>query len=191
MYQYMKTIIFVLVLILSLFAVLYFGKGYISSIFFQETKISSQNNDKGSTVLGSQYPYFNLESNSGTNINSVDTAGSPLVITFWTTWNTDSIDQIKILDDYSLSISKEDRGVSARILLINSQESKEVVYSMIRRGGYDLDVLLDKNGEVSNLYGVHTLPTTFFIDKNGKIIEIFVGTLSRADLIKKMEGIIF
>jgi peroxiredoxin len=142
-------------------------------------------------TIGSKAPYFSLQSYQGENINSSDTADNPLVITFWSTWNSESIDQVKIFDDYQLGISNKNKDMSARIILVNSQESKEVVSNIMRRGNYDLEVLLDQNGEVSNLYGVHTLPTTFFIDRSGDIVEIFTGTMNKNELINKMEGIIF
>lgn len=141
-------------------------------------------------MVGEDIPYFNLSSLSGEKVNKTDVLGYPNVIMFWSTWNSSSVDQIKIIDDYFNSMSSSKKSKLPRFLAINSQESKPLVENLMRRGGYDIEVLLDTTGEISNSYGIRTLPTTFFIDSDGKLVEKFVGNMNTQEFINKMENII-
>ena len=52
-------------------------------------------------------------------------------------------------------------------------------------------MLLDRDAAVSQLYRVRSLPTTFFIDREGVIREIIIGgPMSQALLASKMESLL-
>ena len=57
-----------------------------------------------------------------------------------------------------------------KILMVNTRESKQSVESYIRSNNFSFSVLLDSEGTVSEKYSVFGLPTTFLIDKQGKIV---------------------
>ncbi len=190
MKNYTKTIIILLIVILGLFFLLhFFGETFMAS-FSPDMQISKDIKENTKVAVGSDAPYFDLPLVIGGRANSLDVRDNPLVLTFWSTWNSESVDQMKIFDDYLSSLTNENRESSARILTITSQEIKSTVLNVLRRGGYKLEVLNDESGEIGNMYGIQTLPTTFFINREGKILEIFVGTMSRTQLVDKMDKII-
>lgn len=190
MKQYVKFIVIGLIVIGSIFLLLYFvGANFISNISPKLETVPDKVESK-TAIIGKDAPYFNLMSLEGSYINSVDLSDRPTVITFWATWNSESIDQIKIFDDYLASLKDTSLESSPRILAIDSQEAKSTVENVIRRGGYKLEVLVDQKGETSTLYGIKTLPTTFFINREGKIIEIYTGTLSKSMIVDKIENIL-
>lgn len=192
MHQYTKTILVVVVVIVSLFMFLYFFGGSLINKFSPETEITSlvSENTTLKVSLNNKAPYFNLLSTSGNKMSLPDLAGSGTILTFWSTWNTDAVDQIKILDDYLLKNSSVKNKLPINIVTINSQEALSVTENFVRRGGYDVQVLVDSTGEVSNNYGIQTLPTTFFIDADGFVLEIYVGTLSEKMIVDKIERIL-
>lgn len=186
-----KIILTGLLIVIGIFLLLRINGIYFSekiAPLVEDTESEEEYNNKFTT--GEEIPYFNLTSLSGEKVNKTDISGYPNVIMFWSTWNSSSIDQIKILDDYFNSLSSSKRSKLPRFIAINSQESKPLVENIMRRGGYGVEVLLDTNGEVSNLYGIRTLPTMFFIDSEGILIEKYVGTMSTQEFINKMENII-
>ena len=73
---------------------------------------------------------------------------------------------------------------------MNSQEDKSVVKNLIDRGGYNVPVLLDSTGEAGEVYGVVTLPTSFFIDGKGIIREVYIGIMSQKMIGDKGEQIL-
>lgn len=136
--------------------------------------------------MGKPAPYFKLSDLKSASIQSTDFLGTPIIVTFWTTWNLASADQIKIFHEY-ITERKEELFT---IITISSQEDKSAVSSFINRGAYTVDVLLDEVGEATEAYKARNLPTTYFIDKNGIVLDIFVGILSKAMLIEKAEKIL-
>jgi len=68
-------------------------------------------------------------------------------------------------------------GSDLQIIAINAtnQDSLTDVTQFIEEYGISFPILLDLSGTVSRDYLVHSLPTTYFIDKNGVIKEIIIG----------------
>ncbi len=192
MNKYAKKTTLTIIMIIALFFTFRFLGLFFIQKFSPILELTSENNksDSGKAILGKDIPYFNLSSISGGRVRSSELVGTAMVFTFWSTWNTESVDQIKIIDDYlSKNISSQKQSL-VKIIAINSQESAGVVSNFIRRGGYNLTVLVDPNGETSNTYGIQTLPTTFFINPDGSIAEIFVGTMNETMFGDKIDKII-
>lgn len=50
-------------------------------------------------------------------------------------------------------------------------------------------LLLDPKGELSAVYNVSTAPCTYFIDKNGMILDAYLGTISEPSAEKELKAI--
>ena len=137
-------------------------------------------------LLNKKVPYFDILSLDSKRIKLGDYVDKPLVLIFWTTWNVDGVNQLKIVDDY-YSTNKNN---VASIVMINSQEDSSVVKSFLRRGGYNVTIALDTNGSSTEDFNIKSLPTSFFIDKDGIIREIYSGVLSKTMLMSKIEPLI-
>jgi thiol-disulfide isomerase/thioredoxin len=122
-------------------------------------------------------PDFALESIQNQQIVLGDLRGQPLVINFWATWCPPCRAEMPHLDEAS---SKYEGQV--RIIAIDQGESREQVEAFASEIGITFPLLVDEPSDVSRVYGVRALPTTFFVDKNGIIVEVFTGTLNRAIL---------
>lgn len=188
MKTFYKIIIIAAFIVVGLFLILHFFGNNLILNLSPDVNLNLSTTANSKVNIGSKMPYFNLPSLNGGRVNSDDLINTPTIITFWSSWNSESLDQIKIMDDYN---SKVDSNISkVRIVAINSQEARGNVDNIIRRGGYKVEVLSDQNGNVSNLFGIETLPTTFFVDSEGKIQEIIVGTMSEKDIVDKIDKII-
>lgn len=161
----------------------------VGNLFISEVTKEIKIEERGAVLeagIGKPAPHFELSDLEGNNKKLSDFLGSPLILTFWTTWNTVSADQIKILDDYSHGDSKN----LFKIITISSQEDKSVIANFIGRGGYKINVLLDDVGIATGAYKARNLPATYFIDKNGIIQDIFIGILSKSMLVDKAEQLL-
>ena len=67
----------------------------------------------------------------------------------------------------------KDRGLV--ILAVDMQESEKLVKPFMRDFSLSFPALLDLDGDVSFLYGIRGLPSTYIIDREGKIIGKAVG----------------
>jgi peroxiredoxin len=62
------------------------------------------------------------------------------------------------------------------------KEPKEKAAKLVREHGWRFPVLLDRDGEVSNIYGIGGCPTTVFAAAGGKVRSTRLGELSTAQL---------
>ena len=174
-----KIIILVLLATLLIFLLIRFSSGSFSLLFSGEsTKTEPFDNGNTPASVGNVAPYFELSDIKGDRVRLSDLSGTPLIISFWATWQADAADQIKIFDDYASSHKES----LFKIVSINSQEDRSAVGAFMRRGEYAVTVLLDQTGVVGKSYNIETLPTSLFIDKDGVIREVFVGIMSYPQL---------
>jgi len=51
-------------------------------------------------------------------------------------------------------------------------------------------MLVDEDMRVNNRYGVINLPTTIFIDRNGVVREVLIGTLNLGVLVDRIQDLL-
>lgn len=138
--------------------------------------------------VGNLAPDFTLNSLDGQTITLRDfTAGDgqPVVLNFWATWCPPCRVEMPYFERAS---AKYDGRVA--ILSINQAESPQTIGEYATRNGLTYRLLVDQDMKVNNLYGVMNLPTTIFIDKNGVVREVLVGTISQAVLEDRIEQLL-
>jgi len=126
-------------------------------------------------------PDFSLLDLNGQENKLSDFQGRIVILSFWTSWNNFSLDQLKVLNSYYKSGAKD-----VVILAINSQEDTAIVKDIRNSYADNLVVLLDTNGEVGELYGIDVLPLTVFIDKKGFQDAKTIGSISINEIKKKI-----
>lgn len=124
-------------------------------------------------------PSFELPDLQNKKIKLSDFLKKAVVLVFWTAWNPAARDQIAILESYYQK--NKDRGDLAMIA-VNSQENKSVVSSFLKRGEYQLPVLLDEEGKTGEAYNINILPAFYFIGKDGRVKDEYIGVLNENEL---------
>ncbi|MBI5047694.1 MAG: redoxin domain-containing protein, partial [Deltaproteobacteria bacterium] len=66
-------------------------------------------------------------------------------------------------------------------LMIGIQDSESKFKKFIEKKQFPFHASFDKADKIASLYGVNAPPTTFFIDKDGKIARAFYGKLVEID----------
>ncbi len=140
-----------------------------------------------SPQVGFPAPDFSLSNLDGQSVRLADWRGQPLVLNFWATWCPPCRAEMPALQAAAQAYG--DQGV--RVLGVNQAEDPNPVVGFMQTLGLDFPVLLDRDAAVSQLYRVRSLPTTFFIDREGVIREIVIGgPMSQALLTSKMESLL-
>ena len=67
----------------------------------------------------------------------------------------------------------EPRGLS--LVLVAIGEDRDTVERAVRKRDYRAPVLLDRRGDVSDLYGVNGTPTTYVIGRDGRVLGRAIG----------------
>lgn len=184
--SHIVTLLIGIAVLAALFGVVYLGGSAL--VLDVAGQNAAEAPASGVGLLNNQLPYFDLPNLAGNRVRSSDFTDTPLIIVFWSTWNTQSADQIHILDQYLGDQSS--RSWLIKIVAIDSQEEKSVVSSFMKRGGYQVQMLLDTQGITSGQYALKSVPTFFFVDRTGVIREIYSGMLNQSTLMSKIEVIL-
>ncbi len=128
---------------------------------------------------GQQAPDFVLKDISGKRVKLSDFRGKAVVLNFWATWCPPCKTEIPWFED--LADKYRSQGLEV-IGVALDDSSDEDIAKFAREMKMNYPVLLGKE-ETSDLYGgVEMLPTTFYIDRNGKITDHVLGLVSRKEI---------
>jgi thiol-disulfide isomerase/thioredoxin len=122
-------------------------------------------------------PTASLRALGGESVALSGFAGKPTVVNLWATWCPPCRREMPVLQE-AQAVRPD-----VNFVFLNQGESPEKVRAFLTAQQWPLqNVLLDPRGEVARQLGVHGLPTTFFYDAAGHLIDARVGELSRATL---------
>jgi len=120
--------------------------------------------------ISAEAPLFAWATPQGQLTNLEALRGQPVVINFWATWCVPCREEMPALD--RVAASRPD----VVFLEIDLQENPEAVTAFFARYGLThLQPVLDPQGKTTTRYGVLSLPTTFFVDRDGVIQHIKIG----------------
>lgn len=118
-------------------------------------------------------PDFTLSTFSGESYSLADFRGKPVLVNFWASWcppcRTEMPAMQNVYDKY------KDEGFTVLAVNTTYQDNlgDAITFAQIRQLSFPL--LLDRDGSVASLYEVRSLPTSFFIDRQGIIQEVIIG----------------
>jgi len=135
-------------------------------------------------VIGFLAPDFVLTTLGGEEFRLSAQRGTPVVLNFWATWCPPCRAELPELR----SASERNAG-RITVVGVNQGESAATVAKSASELGPTFLIPLDHQGDVSQLYGVRSLPTTFFIDREGIIRQIQNGPLTQAILDQLLRNI--
>ncbi len=105
-----------------------------------------------------------------------DFAGRPVAIRFWADWCRYCAGEMKGIEP--IYQRYKDRGFE--ILAVNAGQDRATATAFVGKLGIGYPALLDEDAKVAKRYGVTGLPTTYFIDRQGKIAAKQVGEMTAA-----------
>lgn len=122
-------------------------------------------------------PPLSLKDMSGKTISLEDYKGSYVLINFWATWCQYCDEEMPDLVDFQKKHKDE-----VTVLAINVNEDAKTVQAYLDKKNIDLKVLLDQEGKTAEDFLVSAFPTTFLIDRAGKVIGFIPGKMSAEDM---------
>jgi len=124
-------------------------------------------------VTRQQAPAFEIENLAGGNTGLEDYRGKVVLLNFWATWCMPCRAEMPGMETIWQKYKEQDLVIAA-VSVDEGSRGRIETFSKL----FDLNfpILLDPESEVSDLYKVSNMPTSFLIDRNGKIISRIVGT---------------
>lgn len=114
--------------------------------------------------------------------------GKPSVVNFWASWCGVCNEE---MPDFEQVFKEKNKDVN--FVMINltdgKRETEKTALESINKNNFSFPVYYDKDLRVSNKYEIYAIPTTFFVDSKGVIVEVHSGLLTKNSLTQKIKNL--
>jgi thiol-disulfide isomerase/thioredoxin len=140
-------------------------------------------------LRGKAAPAFTLVDVTGKKVSLADFKGKPVVIDFWATYCAPCKLEMPWFEEFTAKY----KGQGLVVLGVDQDDSvgKDEVALAAKRVGTTYPILMPDKKIASNYKLGDYLPQTFFVDKNGTVVEEVIGGRSKDEIeadVKKIAG---
>lgn len=134
-------------------------------------------------------PDFELMNSEGDTFRLADLRGQAVLVNLWATWCPPCREEMQTIE----KIYQEFRDQGFTVLAINMtyQDDPSAVAPFVNKHQLTFPILLDETGDVARAYQLRSLPSSYFIRRDGLINEVVIGgPMSEALLRTRIEDIL-
>jgi len=133
---------------------------------------------------GQMAPDFGLESLEGKTVHLSDFRGKAVLLNFWATW----CQPCKIEMPWFEQLQKQYEPQGLQVIGVAMDDAdKEDIAKFAKNLGVDYPILVGKE-DVGEAYGgVQFLPTTFYVGRDGKVVDKVFGLKGRDEIEDKIK----
>jgi cytochrome c biogenesis protein CcmG/thiol:disulfide interchange protein DsbE len=158
--------------------------GFLAS---REAAFNTRIRSDSAAMVGKSLPGFRLEDQSGTQLTNLEIEGKVVLLNFWATWcgpcRTEMPWFVEFQDRY------RDSGFTVLAVSVD-QQGWEVVRPFIEEQGLNFPVFVGDRDFGRAFGGVNVLPTTFIVDRTGKITARHRGLIDKSEYEKEIEALL-
>jgi cytochrome c biogenesis protein CcmG, thiol:disulfide interchange protein DsbE len=134
-------------------------------------------------------PDFALKTSTGETVRLSDLRGQAVLVNLWATWCPPCRAEMQSIEKMYQQYKDDDFTVLA--VNMTYQDDPAAVMPFIREQGLTFPVLLDETAKMANAYQLRSLPSSYFIRRDGVINEVVIGgPMSEALLRTRIEDIL-
>ncbi|MED1204920.1 thiol-disulfide oxidoreductase ResA [Heyndrickxia acidicola] len=126
---------------------------------------------QGEIHVGQTAPDFVLKDMNGKTHQLSHYRGKGVFLNFWGTW----CDPCKREMPYMNDLYEEYHKKGVEILAVHVKDTRYLVENFIKQYGLQFPVMIDKDGDVQNEYGIDPLPESLLIGPDGRVKKIIIG----------------
>jgi len=134
-------------------------------------------------TAGTTAPSFTLIGLDGKTYKLQDFRGKEVVLNFWATWCPPCKLEMPLLQ----ATSEHFKAQNVVVLGINDKEDLSVIMPFIQDRKVTFPILLDPTEGTFANYQAYRLPTTYFIDKKGRLVDENVGPLTETTMTRYLD----
>ncbi|MBZ0297893.1 MAG: redoxin domain-containing protein [Anaerolineae bacterium] len=135
-------------------------------------------------AVGSFAPQFETVSDSGQPVRLADFRGQVVLLNFWATWCGPCRVEMPEFE----AIYNERKNDGFTVLAVNNSETLADVQEFRDEMNLSFPMLMDETAQVQALYNVISYPSTYIIDREGKIIQRNYGALTVEQIHDMIDG---
>ena len=151
----------------------------------QDTQTDEEDNSQEETEQEQddlpEAPDFVMYDTEGKQVRLSDFEGKPVVLNFWASWCPPCKGEMPDFEEVF-----QEQGEEIQFVMVNitdgSRETAQSAAVFIEEQGFTFPVYLDSDLDGTSVYGVSSIPTTYFINADGKIAARAIGAIDKATL---------
>lgn len=145
-----------------------------------QTETSNQQQTTTETVVGikkgNKAPNFELLDLDEKPVKLSDFAGKKVILNFWATWCPPCRAEMPHMEKFYKDNVKD--VVVFAVNLTNTEKTRNDVSAFVEDFKLTFPVVMDAEGDVSDTYQIFAYPTSYIIDSQGIIQEVFQGAIN-------------
>ncbi|QKX16892.1 TlpA disulfide reductase family protein [Microbulbifer sp. YPW1] len=114
---------------------------------------------------------FTLASLKDGNLKLSEQRGEVIMLNFWASWCGPCREEMPLLND----LHARYEPVGFQVWGVNVDANREDAQAMLNKIPVEFPVLFDSQSDVSKLFGVEAMPSSVFIDRDGKVRYVHKG----------------
>lgn len=135
---------------------------------------------------GMPAPQFALNTLEGQPMNLADLKGKAVLVNFWASWCPPCLEETPALIEAYNELKAENPNIEFVGIGTNDDKANLVKFAENNKVPYVM--VDDADGKVSDAYAVRGMPTTFFIDANGIVRNVWNGEIKKDKVLELMRG---
>lgn len=143
-------------------------------------RVSDQKENPEKDITGKLAPDFTLKSLEGKDVHLSDFRGKAVLLNFWATW----CEPCKVETPWFVQLQNQYGPAGLQVVGVDMDEdsNSQDIAKFAKTMGMNYPVVLGKESVTESYGGVDYLPASFYIDRDGKVVEKVFGLKGRAEV---------
>ncbi|MBI3161410.1 MAG: TlpA family protein disulfide reductase [Chloroflexi bacterium] len=145
--------------------------------------------DMSAPQAGFTAPDFALSTASGEKYTLSELRGQAVLVNLWATWCPPCRAEMPAIEKVYLEY--KDQGFIVLAINMTYQDDPFNIVPFTEQYGLTFPILLEETGDVARAYQLNSLPSSYFINRNGVIDDVVIGgPMSEALLRARVERLL-